>query len=223
MATDLKAIFPGQPTATTEGSDTELHASKADQMGKIEVWATENGDGELTSLHVQKSGMMSVDLKWKLSYEFPKDLPLSEMAPDYPLGYQPYSLDRFVYPLAKGKPLPTGWVKPGSTEAVDLSKMANQKPFLLVFLDERGPSRRAMDAIHDLSAKLPVFRVGKDIADPDGKLTAAVNPPGWPTFVLAGANGNVLQVWYGYDPEHKAGFESEVLTAMNGGDKAKTP
>jgi hypothetical protein len=213
LFTDLKRALPAGPTITVVGDADELHGTAKSQMGTTDVWATVDGQGEITRYRIKSVGPQgSSDLIWNFNYSFPSHLSLASFLTPLPLGYLPYALPPEPTPLQVGSMVPSqGWRMGGQT--VELLDLAHHHPFLLAILDDQPPSEMAREilALHNLRV-LVVGRGG--LADPSGDRLRLLNPPGAPMFYLVGGDGKVTNIWLGFDRSQSGSFIKSLLDAM---------
>ena len=220
LAADLKMLFKKGYDSSRDGSNDVLHQTiKGDQGFVEEDWATIDPEGKMASFRRKLTGAAgSRDVSWSFSgYTESKDVSGSAFNTVPPVGYSPHSVPRLSTPLPIGAAVPTkGWEQNG--KPVNLLEASGHKPFLLIFSESDSvPGQAAVKWSHMLAGKMPVMVVGEgSLKDPDGSRIKELAAPGSPMFYLVGADGKIVKLWFGFDPDKAKALESDVLESAKG-------
>jgi outer membrane lipoprotein-sorting protein len=204
-------------TSTVNGVNAfKIQGAPGSRQGEIYVDA--NGK-PLRSVYYRKFGAITADIK---SLIVNQPVPSSLFGYNPPLGFSAYSVPLTPSPIGVGKKFPIeGWSGSGS-----LAKIAAGKSTLVIVTDAGcEPSSRSASTLAHIKAKIPVAVVTLSTSgavpsslsafpkfyDPSGKLGAAVNAPATPIFYLINSTGFVQKMWLGFDPDHAADFQADVL------------
>lgn len=233
---------PSSLASLKYGGQTNINGVAADELdataGKVNLRLYVNSAGEPVRYHYDwtsqkqdgtvEKGSLQCDLS-NYKVNLSPSQALFQFA--VPTGYRELTLPLDDRPAGVGEKFPfDGWTGSGTS----LADEVKQKDSLIVVTDQDcDPSAASASAVKQLAdgGNLSVLVVslsptgakpaGLDsyptYYDPKGDVRRKANFPGTPMFYLVNKTGDIIKVWYGFDPDSAADFVKDVQAALKGG------
>jgi hypothetical protein len=195
---------------------------------QVDLWVRPNGEPAKFKVDVQSVSQSIHYAQTYSGYVLNKSVSPATYATLAPRGFTPYAFTDEPVPIQPDAPMPLrGWADLKTGAAANLDKQIPQRRLFALMAPGCEPSMRALPTLKVLDKTIPVVILSAESSrnvrwpetglricyDPAGDAVSKLNSPGTPFFILTNGKGNVMRVWYGFDPAQSEALAREIAEA----------